>query len=616
MAATIGDLAVRVGADTVNLEQGFARSSRTVKDFSVSASKQLVGVATNIAKVGAAAISAGAAMTAALYAKQSQVIDSLAKTADALNITTESLQALNHLAELNGVSSESMAKGLRRMEVNLGMAARQGGAAAKALEDVGVNINDLLKLSPDKQIAALSDAIAGVENQSIKASIATDLFGRDGVAMLKVLTQIQKDGLEPTIKKLDEYGYAISRIDAAQVEAANDAFLNAKKVVEGMANTITVKLSPYVQEAADQFVNAASQADGFGLSVEDAIKRSLHFIGFMGDALRGVHVILKGLEVGFQAFNLVVAHVFAGVSGFIDQFINDTNAAINVMITGLNSIPKVDIGLLDTSKGSIAQHMEDELAAVRENFKIAKDEFHALAMEKIPSQAIDEYIENVKNKSLEAAQVVAKEREEILGNTGGGIEAEAEKLKSKEELYAEHMKAMYGITRDGYKGIDKLTNDHWGAATTETVGAMKSVVGTMASGSKKAFEISKAWAIADALVSTFQGIAAGVKLGWPMAIPAVAWAAATGFAQVSAIKNQKFGGAGGAAASGNGAAATAPNPVGVGGATSSGGGASSSSTLTVAPIDPNAIFSGSAMQAFGERIHDFSKDGGKVIFQA
>ena len=44
----------------------------------------------------------------------------------------------------------------------------------------------------------------------------------------------------------------------------------------------------------------------------------------------------------------------------------------------------------------------------------------------------------------------------------------------------------------------------------------------------------KTLAVASALISTYQGIAAGVKLGYPLAIPAVAMAAMTGF---SAVKN-------------------------------------------------------------------------------
>ena len=44
------------------------------------------------------------------------------------------------------------------------------------------------------------------------------------------------------------------------------------------------------------------------------------------------------------------------------------------------------------------------------------------------------------------------------------------------------------------------------------------------------------------------------------------------------------------------------------------GGAGGGQTLTVAPIDPNAVFSGSAMQSFGEHLVKFQKDGGRVVF--
>lgn len=58
----------------------------------------------------------------------------------------------------------------------------------------------------------------------------------------------------------------------------------------------------------------------------------------------------------------------------------------------------------------------------------------------------------------------------------------------------------------------------------------------------------KAISVASALISTYEGIAKGVKLGYPMAIPAVISAATTGFAAVKnilAVKVPNSGGAGG-----------------------------------------------------------------------
>jgi hypothetical protein len=247
----------------------------------------------------------------------------------------------------------------------------------------------------------------------------------------------------------------------------------------------------------------------------------------------------------------------------------------------------------------------------RNSVGVVRQELHDLAMQPMPSDTVNDFLEEVKERAIETAQVVADARNEMLDPTQTDLEIQAEEQAQSEEMLRQHMKNVQGIHAESNGAIQRLTKAHWGMATSETVGAMKSVVGTMATGSKKAFQISKAWAIADALISTFQGIAAGVRLGYPMAIPAVAWAAATGFAQLSNIKNQQFGGAGGAAASGGGTPAQAPNPVGVGGAQ-----AQQSQTLTVDSIDPNAIFSGASMQAFGERIHEFSKDGGQVVFSA
>lgn len=74
------------------------------------------------------------------------------------------------------------------------------------------------------------------------------------------------------------------------------------------------------------------------------------------------------------------------------------------------------------------------------------------------------------------------------------------------------------------------------------------------------FGDSKAVAVATALVNTYQGIAAGVKLGYPAAIPAVAAAAATGFAAVKNILKTDKGST--SVDSGGGASATTQTTTG------------------------------------------------------
>lgn len=82
--------------------------------------------------------------------------------------------------------------------------------------------------------------------------------------------------------------------------------------------------------------------------------------------------------------------------------------------------------------------------------------------------------------------------------------------------------------------------------------------------SKKMFKIQKAVGIANATIDMMQGINAGVKLGWPLAIPAVAYAVGTGMSSINSIRSQTVGGGGGGGApsgggsSGSSAAISAP----------------------------------------------------------
>lgn len=141
--------------------------------------------------------------------------------------------------------------------------------------------------------------------------------------------------------------------------------------------------------------------------------------------------------------------------------------------------------------------------------------------------------------------------------------------------------------------------------------------------SRKAFEIGKAAAISQTIISTYEAAQKSYSAlaGIPIVGPALGAAAAVaaiagGMARVSAIRNQSFGSGSAAGGSVTDQINSNSGTVNQGGGSGGQGGGGSSQTLTVAPIDPSSLFSGSAMQSFGNQIYNFTKDGGKVIFSA
>ena len=58
-------------------------------------------------------------------------------------------------------------------------------------------------------------------------------------------------------KESELLGLSMSRVDAAQIEAANDSITRAQGVFEGIGNQIAVSLSPLVSELAANFYQSA-----------------------------------------------------------------------------------------------------------------------------------------------------------------------------------------------------------------------------------------------------------------------------------------------------------------------------------------------------------------------
>lgn len=241
---------------TTSMADDAKKAFASMKDNALTATKYIAGIAT-----------AAAAAGAAIFKSQSQALDSLAKTADLLGIQQERLQALQVAANLNGVSD--LNKQMTNLQRNLGNAARNGGRLADTFKDVGVPVQELLQMAPDKQLEALAKALADVEDRTVRTSIATELFGKEGRSMLKLLEQMSAEGLDPTVKLLEDMGFALSRIDTAKVERANDELEIAGLAFKGLQQQFTVGVSTAVASVASMFTETVKGSNNIADSVEE-----------------------------------------------------------------------------------------------------------------------------------------------------------------------------------------------------------------------------------------------------------------------------------------------------------------------------------------------------------
>lgn len=433
-------------------------------------SKASAATVGKIAKIGAAFGVAAAGATAALTRASMQNIDSLAKTADKIGITTEALAGLQHAAELTGVSGETMNMALQRMTRRVSEAANGTGEAVKALDELGINAAELEKLPLDTQMGIIADAMGKVGNQSDKVRLAMKLFDSEGVALVNTLAG-GSEGLSAMAKEAELLGLSISRVDAAQVEAANDAVTRAKGVFEGVGNQIAVTLSPLVAELATNFYQSSldmNESGNVGQRVAEALIKGFAKLADM------VHY----LRLGFNYVRFAIAKM----GQFALTVVSKMTKSFDLLIAGYNKVAEIfGKPLITTSPSEEFAALADSFGNVAGDIKTSIDE--ALSAP-LPSEGIMEFYEQVQMKARETAEVVA-------ANAPGKV------LQMDVEAAAEAVQQTSTVTQNAI-----LTQANTLISTTQ--GQMQALQGIFSEGSagaKAFFVVSQALAAGSAIVN-------------------------------------------------------------------------------------------------------------------
>lgn len=176
---------------------------------------------------------------------------------------------------------------------------------------------------------------------------------------------------------------------------------------------------------------------------------------------------------------------------------------------------------------------------------------------------------DLQNKELQT-QKDEKDREDKIAKIELDLEDDAISFEDKKQLILDRESLLLQdqtltesekqkIHKDSVDAQTKIDEEQYNAkvallqATSQALSQAGDLIG-------KETGAGKALAVASALMNTYQGISAGVKLGYPQAIPAVAMASMTGFAAVKnilAVKVPKGGGGG-----------NSPSPISAGGTSS------------------------------------------------
>jgi sugar phosphate isomerase/epimerase len=276
----ISKLSILLGINAAGVTQGADQASNAVRGMQrriggaaggvdkLAASQAMATRAAGAlsAKLGAmagqmaavVAASAAAAISIGKIRESFDSIDKLAKTADKLGETTEALAGFGLAAELTGVGTDAANMSLQRMVRRIAEAKEGGGAAAKALQELGLSSENLATMTPTQAFARIADAMQAVETQSDRVRLAFALFGREGVSLVNTMA-LGSDGLAKVQAEAERLGITFDRKGAAGVEAANDAMSKMNRSLDGLSGQFAIALAPAVEMVADHLTEFVVQ---------------------------------------------------------------------------------------------------------------------------------------------------------------------------------------------------------------------------------------------------------------------------------------------------------------------------------------------------------------------
>lgn len=234
-------------------------------------------------------------------------IDSIAKTATKLGISSEELIGLQHAAGLSGV--ENLNQSLAKLVKATAEAARGNVEFRRTFSDLNMDVQALARSTPDKQIRMLADAFQKLESPTEKVRLAMKLFGNEGVSMVNMLNG-GSAALDDATQRAKDLGVSFNDIDAGQVELANDALSEMGSILTGIYRQLAIEVAPLVTVLARKLTDIGIAGVDSGNTVTTGFSWITTAIGYVGDALDLLYSGFLFLQSGMTKGLAVIADYF------------------------------------------------------------------------------------------------------------------------------------------------------------------------------------------------------------------------------------------------------------------------------------------------------------------
>jgi len=204
--------------------------------------------------------------------KSLEEIDKMSKEARTLGTTVQDLRELRFaFGEIAGLDTGQTDKALERLSKAIGQANAGGKEQQAVFKALKLDSEELARVGTAEAMRQLAGAMQSIEAPTERVRIATKLFGREGAEVINVLAG-GREAIDASAEAVSRYAGVISDLDAAQVEATNDAWGRVSMALAGLTEQAAVKLAPALQVAAERVLDILDPQTQTGQSIALALE--------------------------------------------------------------------------------------------------------------------------------------------------------------------------------------------------------------------------------------------------------------------------------------------------------------------------------------------------------
>jgi hypothetical protein len=381
--ATIGNLFVRIGADTKPMEKSLAEAKGRVSQWATSIGGIAMGAGgmlasilpgdlgagaarvmsamqgiANVAQSGSkvvgqfggamtllanpmtAVVLGGAAVAVAVAAvgtalvmatlKAAKLGDQLKETADELGTTAENFQRLEYVGTAAGAGPEKIKTSITKMQFALANAAQGSAEASKSFEKLGLDVGKLSTMDATKAFEEIIGKIRELPTHTEKVKALRDIFGKGGTG-LAGMVKLSAEELDQLNK--EAAAFTIKEGSVQALASLQDSVDTLGLAFERLMAEVMAPLAPMIQMVTDTIKDMLAQ------NADSLVSGMSEFVMLVAEGLDAV----RPLWEGFMGIYNVLQSINGFLMGSILRVLSEVVGIVANLIELLNYIPGIEI---------------------------------------------------------------------------------------------------------------------------------------------------------------------------------------------------------------------------------------------------------------------------------